>query len=590
MYPNNGPTITNTYFHGGSINQVSRGSYNYYAINAGSYDEFGYATNFSYGNGLTTTRAYYSTSKRLQSILAGSIFSRTFTYTPGDDIASISGTGLTNTMNVTYDNLHRIKTYSGLTGSYGYDAVGNIINNVESGVSLTYDYGVRRPQAVKTVGGKKYLYDLCGNMIVRRGDTTNSQSLVYDAQNRLVRLAQAGTNFTLVKFGYADDGTRLWKWFNQTPTNLQIWIGNIYEEKGGKVLFHVYAGGQQVCTFESGSPLAGGSDTTKVGYYYHQDQITSSSVLSDSSGSQTEVNAWYPFGRVQTASPQAQFKVSRQFTGQIKDDETGLYYYNARYYDTDLGRFSQPDSIIPDLSNPQSYNRYSYCVNNPLRYNDPNGQRPLTKAEKAALKRLARLQAMVSAQNKELAKEIGDFIKDFSARVAAVPDNQKDPPNIAIASSAIVIWNSDNDKYNRERGKEQDTPVEGLTTLSKDDNTTCNYFVADTIWNATGEFLGKRSLRGHVWPPTANAYATPEKDGRLQMFSKVSTTDMGDIISFPEPGDHGHVGVALGHGIYVSARTGDVPGTTGNSPVQPFSGVQVKDVPADEPHVTIRHN
>ena len=46
---------------------------------------------------------------------------------------------------------------------------------------------------------------------------------------------------------------------------------------------------------------------------------------------------------------------------------------NARYYDPELGRFIQPDTVIPDLSNPQSYNRYSYCVNNPLRYTDPTG-------------------------------------------------------------------------------------------------------------------------------------------------------------------------------------------------------------------------
>ena len=44
-----------------------------------------------------------------------------------------------------------------------------------------------------------------------------------------------GPNFMLVKFGYAADGTRLWKWINQNPTNLQVWIGNIYEEKGGKM-------------------------------------------------------------------------------------------------------------------------------------------------------------------------------------------------------------------------------------------------------------------------------------------------------------------------------------------------------------------
>jgi len=191
-----------------------------------------------------------------------------------------------------------------------------------------------------------------------------------------VRFAQAGTNFMLVKFGYAADDARLWKWNNQTPTNLQVWIGNIYEEKGGKKLFHVYAGDQLVCTFETNSVLYGGTDTNQVGYYYHEDNLNSSSALSSSSGSQQEVNVYYPFGRAQTANPQAPFKVSRQFTGQIKDDETGLYYYNARYYDPELGRFVQADTTIPDLSNPQSYNRYSYCVNDPLRYTDPDGKAP----------------------------------------------------------------------------------------------------------------------------------------------------------------------------------------------------------------------
>jgi len=210
-------------------------------------------------------------------------------------------------------------------------------------------------------------------MIVRQGGTSTPQSLVYDPENRLMRFAQAGTNFMLVQYGYGADGTRLWKWNNQSPTNLQVWIGNIYEEKGGKTLFHIYAGGEQVCTFENGSPLAGGSDTSKVGDYYHQDNLNSSSALSNSGGTQTEVNVYYPFGRVQTANLQASFKISRQFTGQIKDDETGLYYYNARYYDSELGRFIQADTEITDFSDPQSYNRYSYVLNDPLRYTDPTG-------------------------------------------------------------------------------------------------------------------------------------------------------------------------------------------------------------------------
>jgi len=211
-------------------------------------------------------------------------------------------------------------------------------------------------------------------MIVRHGGLTNSQAMVYDADNRLKIFSQAGK--VVVEYGYAADGARLWKRVDQSPTNVQVWIGNTYEEKGGKTLFHVFADGQQVCTFETNSALYGGSDTNRVAYYYHEDNLNSSSALSDSSHNQIEVNAYYPFGRTLTASPQASFQVSRRFTGQVFDGETGLYYYNFRYYDPELGRFIQADDRIPDFGNPQSYNRYSYCVNNPLRYTDPSGHDP----------------------------------------------------------------------------------------------------------------------------------------------------------------------------------------------------------------------
>jgi RHS repeat-associated protein len=76
------------------------------------------------------------------------------------------------------------------------------------------------------------------------------------------------------------------------------------------------------------------------------------------------------------------FGVSRNSTGNLPTDKlftcqrldtTGLYYYNARYYDPQIGRFISPDTIVPNPTNPQSLNRYSYCLNNPLKYIDPSG-------------------------------------------------------------------------------------------------------------------------------------------------------------------------------------------------------------------------
>jgi len=53
----------------------------------------------------------------------------------------------------------------------------------------------------------------------------------------------------------------------------------------------------------------------------------------------------------------------------------GLMDYKARFYLPYLNHFTQPDSIVPDPSNPQAWNRYSYALNNPIRYNDPSGHK-----------------------------------------------------------------------------------------------------------------------------------------------------------------------------------------------------------------------
>jgi RHS repeat-associated protein len=79
----------------------------------------------------------------------------------------------------------------------------------------------------------------------------------------------------------------------------------------------------------------------------------------------------YPYGECRN-SPE-NFPTDRLFTGQRLDD-TGLYFYNARYYDATTGRFVSPDIFVPESRNPQSFNRYSYCINNPSSTVDPTGR------------------------------------------------------------------------------------------------------------------------------------------------------------------------------------------------------------------------
>lgn len=63
-----------------------------------------------------------------------------------------------------------------------------------------------------------------------------------------------------------------------------------------------------------------------------------------------------------------------KYTGKEWDDSTGLYFYEARYYDATLGRFISADTLVPNPGNPQDFNRYTYGNNNPILFNDPTGR------------------------------------------------------------------------------------------------------------------------------------------------------------------------------------------------------------------------
>ena len=78
-----------------------------------------------------------------------------------------------------------------------------------------------------------------------------------------------------------------------------------------------------------------------------------------------------PFG--EEVAPQTPPVDKRLFTGKERDAETGWDYFEARYLANAVGRFTSPDPVAGSLANPQTLNRYAYCLANPLRYRDPSG-------------------------------------------------------------------------------------------------------------------------------------------------------------------------------------------------------------------------
>jgi len=109
-----------------------------------------------------------------------------------------------------------------------------------------------------------------------------------------------------------------------------------------------------------------GATTT---FFYH-DLLGSTAATSAG-----ESARYWPYGDVRSGGLNS---TDYRFTGQRQDRDMGLYWVNARWYDSQLGRWIQPDTIVPNPGDPQALNRYSYCLNNPLKYTDPDGHIPVS--------------------------------------------------------------------------------------------------------------------------------------------------------------------------------------------------------------------
>ena len=119
------------------------------------------------------------------------------------------------------------------------------------------------------------------------------------------------------------------------------------------------------------------SNTSGTVEYYHVDHLGSTRLKTAANGSAIYESNYEPFGPSSGETGDEDYR----YTGK-QEDTTGLYYYGARYYDPDTGRFTTRDTFPGYRRNPQSLNKYSYCQNNPLKYNDPTGNivDPITAA------------------------------------------------------------------------------------------------------------------------------------------------------------------------------------------------------------------
>jgi len=104
-------------------------------------------------------------------------------------------------------------------------------------------------------------------------------------------------------------------------------------------------------------------------YYLYGDQLGSVSAVADADGNQISKTLYHPWGT--TRHTQGTSPTDYAYTGQMKEGD--IYFYNARWYDPQLGRFMQADTFVPTSQGTQGFDRFAYVNNNPINSSDPSG-------------------------------------------------------------------------------------------------------------------------------------------------------------------------------------------------------------------------
>ncbi len=225
-----------------------------------------------------------------------------------------------------------------------------------------------------TSAAKTFTYDNNGSL-TGVSWRTNITTYAYDYDNRIKSVVQTGAPNVNYKYDYF--GRRIEKNVGGIVTKYIYDGGNIiaeYDNSGSLITKYTY--GPNIDEPIRIEKLA---DVTEI-CYHHYDGLGSVTDLTNEQGQHIEHYIYSPFGKTKIYDPTTGLKRSEsvidnayRFTARQWDDETKLYFYRARYYDPNIGRFLQTDPVgynAGDLS------LYRYCNNNPTNVRDPYGTNP----------------------------------------------------------------------------------------------------------------------------------------------------------------------------------------------------------------------
>ena len=288
---------------------------------------------------LTATYGYKTvsgnrTSTQLQSVTTAA-GTTAYTYDAVGNITAVTNNG-TVTESYTYDALNQLTaaTMGGVNYAYIYDAGGNILTASAGDTTHTYTYGDSVWKDLLTAyDGNPITYDTIGNPLTYHDGTT------FTWQNGR-ELAAVTKNGVTTSYVYNADGGRHTKTVGGVVTQYITVDGVLYGEKtGNNTLVYYYD--------DKGVPYAFTHNNVK---YYYEYNIQGDVIgLFDSTGARVVQYTYTPYGALASMTDSTATGVGTlnpiRYRGYYYDAETGFYYCNTRYYDPEIGRWINADSL-----------------------------------------------------------------------------------------------------------------------------------------------------------------------------------------------------------------------------------------------------
>ena len=327
-------------------------------------------------------------------------------------------------------------------------ARGNAYPNAELDYSLDYEYDPSYAHRLVHAGNRYYRYDANGNITAEKdGQFTEENEFIFtynydpdsdaygtdygfgldapkeeeetDPQNIAVYrrnytwnekdlLTKSSDRAYTVHYRYGEDGQRALK-YTEEGRSETLYFNNFYtihipvqdknNPQGLRVHKHIFVGNSRLVTAMTHTDNNGdNAEQREKRYYYHSDHLGSAQFVTDWRGKQYEHIEYTPYGELWIEEVAAGLdKLPFRFTGKEMDEETGLYYYGARYLDPKYSRWLSGDPALSDyipkapiddeakkhnenlpgmggVFNVVNLHLYHYAGNNPVKYTDPDGK------------------------------------------------------------------------------------------------------------------------------------------------------------------------------------------------------------------------